>query len=157
MIRGSALFVLEEIAKIVMETIDHFEEEGKIKDQETKEIVKFELTALSFWLFKNSDVFLGLMHRAILDEVHNQYYNRLKKSGYDSKAQQLVCDDFNLHYRKYDEIYADDKDLTIVSVEFSEFLSKKLKAEKNLENVMFAMYLARKMTPKFQEWAEVVD
>lgn len=155
-IKKSASFILGEIAKIVGETINHFEEEGKVRDSETKEVAKFELTVLSFWLFKNSGVFNELLHKAILDEMHNQYYERLRKNGYNHEMRQLVCDDFNLHYRRYDEIYEDDEDLTIVSVEFSKFLSKKLKTEANLENAMLVAYLAKEIMPKFREWSEVV-
>ena len=62
MIKVSSSFILEEFAKIVNETIEHFEKEGQIKSPEQKEVLKFEATALVFWLFQKTGMFPEAWH-----------------------------------------------------------------------------------------------
>jgi len=123
MIKVSSSFILEEFARIVNDAINHFEKEGKIKSPQHKEVLKFESTALIFWLFQKADIFSELWHKLILDEIHNQYYLSLRKHGYDSKMRQTVCDDFNLRYKTYNDSFRENNDLSIVGAKFVRFLT----------------------------------
>lgn len=156
MIKVSSAFILEELAKVVAETVEHFEKEGQIKTPEQKEILKFEATALVFWLFQKTDMFPELYHKLLLDEVHNQYYDRLKKYGYDFKMRQLVCDDFNLRYKTYNEAFNDDQNLSKVGAKFVRFLSERSKTDLDVKDMMIPLLLTEKLTPKFKEWREVM-
>lgn len=55
MIKVSSLFILEEFALVITDTIAHFEKEGQIKNSNHKEILKIEATALLFWLFQKTE------------------------------------------------------------------------------------------------------
>lgn len=156
MIKVSSSFILEEFTKIVDETVKHFEKEGQIKSPEQKEVLKFEATALVFWLFQKTDIFPELWHKLVLDEVHNQYYERLRKHGYDSKMRQLVCDDFNLRYKKYNEMFGENQDLSKVGAKFAHFLSERSKIDLDVKDIMIPLYITKKLTPKFKEFREVM-
>ena len=156
MIRVNSSFILKEFAVIVNETIEHFEKEEQVKSTEQREILKFELIALVFWLFQKTDTFPEVWHKLLFDEIHNQYYNRLKKHGYDSKMCQLVCDDFNLRYKTYNNSFQEDQDLSKVGAKFIRFLTKRLKTDWDVKDVMIPLYLTRKLTPKFKEFRAVM-
>lgn len=156
MIKVSSSFILEEFAKIVDETVKHFEKEGQIKSPKQKEVLKFEATALVFWLFQKTDIFSELWQKLLLDEIHNQYYERLRKHGYDSKMRQLVCDDFNLRYQIYNKAFGEERDLSKVSAKFACFLSERSKIDWDVKDMMIPLYLTKKLTPKFKEFCEVM-
>ena len=156
MIKGSSSFILKEFAVLVDETIEHFEKEGQIKSPEQKEVLKFELTALVFWFFQKTDMFPGLYHKLLLDEIHKQYYDRLRKHGYDFKMRQIVADDFNLRYKTYSEALGKDQDLAKVGAKFIRFLSDRSKTDLDIKDMMVPLLLTEKLTPKFKEWREVM-
>jgi len=155
MIKVSSFFILEEFARIVNDAINHFEKEGKIKSPEHKEVLKFESTALIFWLFQKTDIFPELWHKLILDEIHNQYYSSLRKHGYDSKMRQTVCDDFNLRYKTYNDSFREDNDLSKLGAKFVKFLTERSKVDWDINDILIPLYLVEKVTPKFQEFREV--
>ena len=156
MIKVSSSFILGEFAKIINETIEHFKERGQIKTHKQKNIFKFEATALVFWLFQKTDMFPELYHKLLLDEVHNQYFDRLRKHGYDFKMRQLVCDDFNLRYKTYNEVFNSDQDLSRIGVKFIDVLSKRSKAEIDIKDIMIPLFLMEKLKSKFKEWRKVI-
>ena len=91
LLRENANFILLDFAEIIDSTLTKFEEAGLIETPLQKEVLKFEITAFVFWLFQKTDVFSELWHTLLLDEVHNQYYDRLKKHGYRFEVRQLVA------------------------------------------------------------------
>lgn len=155
MIKVSSSFILAEFAKIINETIEHFEKEGRIKSPEQKEVLKFETIAFVIWLFQTSDIFLEPWCKLILDEVHNQYFERLRKHGYDSKMRQLVCDDFALRYKTYSDIMREGEDFTRVCAKFIRFLSERSKTDLDIRDLVIPLYLIQKLTPKFEEFRKV--
>lgn len=156
MIKVSSSFILEEFAKIVNETVEHFEKEGQIKSPEQKEVLKFEGTALVFWLFQKTDIFPKVQHNLLLDEIHNQYYERLRKHDYNSKMRQLVCDDFNFRYKTYNDAMKEDQDFSRVNAKFVGFLSDRSKTDWNVKDLLIPLYLTKKVAPKFKEFREVI-
>lgn len=152
MIKGSSAFIIEEFSKLIAEAILHFEKEGKIKDQSHKEFLKFESTVLIFWLFQKTDIFPPAIQKHILNEVHDQYFSKLKKHGYDFKMRQAVGDEFNQRYRTYNDVFENDTDLSGVGTKFVKFLSDKSKTELGIEDIFIPMYLIEKATPKLQEF-----
>src|SRR3989344_1736482 len=124
MVMASTSFILEEFAIIINETIENFEKTGQIKSSVEKEVLKFELTALAFWLFQTTDVFPEAWYKLLLDEVHNQYFERLRKHGYDFKMRQLVCDDFILRNKTYNDIMRENQDFSRVGARFVRFLTE---------------------------------
>lgn len=156
MIKVSSSFILKEFANVIAETIEHFEKERQIKTPEQKEIIKFEATALVFWLFQKTDIFPELYHKLLLDEIHKQYYNRLRKHGYDFNMRQIVCDDLNLRYKTYAEAFGDDQDLSRVDAKFVCFLSERSKTKWDIRDIMVPLLLTKKLAPKFQEWYELM-
>lgn len=159
MIKSSSSFILEEFALIINETIEHFGNKDQIKNIEQKEALKFELTALVFWFFQKTDMFPEFPHKLLLDEIHKQYYDRLRKHSYDFKMRQIVTDDFNLRYKTYNEALGKDKDLTKVGIKFVYFLSnrlKRLKSDLDIKKMTVPLFLIEKLTPKFKEWGEVM-
>lgn len=156
MIKVSSSFILEEFANIINDTINHFEKEGQIKSPEYKEVLKFESTALIFWLFQKTDMFPELWHKLILDEMHDQYYSRLKNHGYDSKMRQAVCDDFNLRYKTYNDVFREDQDFSRAGAKFVSFLTERSKVEWDTKDMLIPLYLVEKVTPKFEEFREVM-
>lgn len=157
MIKVSSAHILEEFANIIADAIDHFGKEGHIKSAEHKEILKFESTALLFWLFQKTDMFSKIWHKSILDEMHNQYYERLKKHGYDSKMRQSVCDDFNLRYKTYNEMFRKDDDLSKIGTRFVSFANGRAKINLDVKDVLIPLYLAKKVTPKFEEFRNILQ
>jgi hypothetical protein len=157
MIKVNSSFILEEFAGLINDTISHFEKEGKLRSPEYKELLKFESMALSIWLFQKSDIFPELVHKLVLDEIHNQYYSNLKKHGYNSKMRQNVCDDFNLRYKTYNNSFRGDSDLSKVGFIFTKFLSERSKVDWDVSDIVIPLYLAKKVMPKFQEFREVVN
>ena len=156
MVKVSSSFVLEEFAQIVNDAINHFEKEGQIMSIEQKELLKLEATVLLFWLFQKTDMFPELWHKLILDEIHDQYYSKLRKHGYDTKMRQAVCDDFNLRYKTYNEVFREDQDLSRVGAKFVSFLTERSKTEWNIKDILIPLYLVKKVTPKFEEFHEVM-
>jgi hypothetical protein len=152
MIKVSSYFVLETFAKITTEAIEHFNPQNS----EKKEVLKFESIAYLIWLFQTSDIFPDLWQRLILDEMHNQYFERLRKNGYDSKMRQLVCDDFALRYKTYSGIMLEGADFSRVGARFIRFLSERSKTDLDIKDMMIPLYLAEKVSPKLQEFREVV-
>lgn len=150
------MFILEEFAEIVNDGIEYFEKESQIKTPLYKEALKFESTALLFWLFQKTDIFPELWHKLILDEIHNQYYEQLRRHGYDSKMRQLVADDFNFRYKTYNKALGEDHDLSKVDVKFIHFLSERSKTDLDVGDIMIPLYLSRKVTPKFKEFREAM-
>jgi len=156
MIKSNSSFILEEFARIVNETIDYFEKEGQIKNPKQKEFLKFELTALVFWLFQKTDIFPEFYHKLLLDEIHSQYYERLRKHGYDFKMRQVVANDFNIRYQAYNESFNKDQDLSKVGTKFARFLSERSKNDLDIKDMMIPLLLSEKLTPKFKEWQELM-
>lgn len=154
MLEDSSSFILEEFSSIVNDAINHFEKEGKVKSPKHKEVLKFESIALIFWLFQKTDIFPGLWHKLILDEIHNQYYSKLRKHGYDNNMRQIICDDFNLRYKTYNDSFEDDHDLSRVGANFVKFLAERSKVDLDIQDIFIPLYLAKKVTPKFMEFQE---
>lgn len=155
MIKGSSSFILEEFANIVNDTINRLEKDGRIKTPLHKEVLKFESTALVFWLFRGSDIFPEPLHKLTLDEMHNQYYARLKKHGYDRNAVQAVCDDLNLRYRTYDKFTSAD-DFVKVGTNFARFVSERSKTDLDVTEIIIPGELIERATAKFKEFREVM-
>jgi len=155
-VKSNSFFILEEFALIVNEIIEHFEKEGQIKRPEQEAVLKFELTALVFWLFQKTDMFPELYHKLLLDEIHKQYYDRLRKYGYDFKMRQVVANDFNVRYKTYNESFGKDQDLAKVGAKFSRFLSERSKTDLDIKDMMIPLLLTEKLTSKFKEWRDVL-
>lgn len=156
MIKRSSSFILNEFAKIVGETIEHFEKEGQIKTPKQKEVFKFEATALVFWLFRGTTIFEKTWHRLLLDEIHHQYYEQLRKHGYNFELRKKVSDDFNVRYRTYDEALGDNNDFARVGAKFTRFLSERSNTEIDIKDMKIPLHLTKKLTPMFKEWREVM-
>ena len=147
---------MEEFANIVNDTINRLEKDNRIKSKLHKEVLKFESTALVFWLFRGSDIFPEPLHRLTLDEVHNQYYDRLKKHGHDRNAVQAVCDDFNLRYRTYDQFTQNADDFVKVGTSFAKFVSERSKTDLDATEITIPAELMEKATAKFAEFRNVI-
>lgn len=156
MIAASSTFILEKFACVINDAIKHFENKGKIKSPAHKEVLKFESIVFIIWLFQKTDIFPELLHKLILDEIHDQYYSNLQKNGYSSSMRQTVCDDFNLRYNAYNDILRESNDLSRVGAKFVKFLTERSKVEFDLQDVLIPLYLAEKVGPKFQEFREVI-
>jgi len=156
MIKVSTSFILEEFAIIVNDAITNLEKEGRIKSPLHKEVLKFESTALVFWLFRGTDIFPETWHKLLLDEMHQQYFLRLKKHGYDRNAVQAVCDDFNLRYKTYDNFTDNADDFVKVGTTFAKFVSERSKTDLDAMEIMIPAELMRKVTPKFEEFRKVI-
>lgn len=158
MIKASSVVILEEFAEIVSDTINHLEKEGQIKSPLHKEVLKVESTALLFWLFQRTDIFPELLHKLILDEIHNLYFLQLKKHGYMSKMAQAIADDFNLRYRTYNESLVGDYDydLARIGVKFISFVDERAKVDSGTNDLLIPAYLSNKVVPKFKKFREVV-
>jgi len=156
MIRVSSEFILEEFANIVNDTINHLEKEGRIKTPLHKEVLKFESTALVFWLFRGSNIFPELLHRLTLDEMHNQYYARLKKHGYNRNTVQTVCNNVNLRYKTYDKFTDHADDFVKVGTAFARFISERSKTDLDATEIVIPAELMEKATSKFVEFRNVI-
>lgn len=156
MIRTSSSFILEEFANIVSDTINRLEKSSRIKTPLHKEVLKFESTALIFWLFRGSDIFPEPLHRLTLDEMHDQYYARLKKHGYDKNAVQAMCDDLNLRYKTYDKYTSNVEDFVKIGTNFARFVRERSKTEMDTTEIMIPTELIERATTKFKEFREVM-
>jgi len=156
MTRVSSEFILEEFANVVNDTINHLEKEGQIKTPLHKEVLKFESTALIFWLFRNTHIFEKTWHRLLLDEIHHQYYEQLRKRGYDFKLRQIVNDDFNLRYKTYDKFTDNADDFVKIGTAFARFVSERSKTDLDATEIMIPVKLIEKVTPKFEEFRNVM-
>jgi len=156
MIRTNSLFILEEFANIVNDTISRLEKGGRIKTPLHKEVLKFESTALVFWLFRGSSIFPEPLHKLTLDEMHDQYYARLKKHGYDRNAVQAVCDDLNLRYQTYDKFTQNADDFVKVGTSFERFVSERSKTDLDATEIMIPAELIEKTKLKFNMWRDVM-
>jgi len=152
MIKVGSSNILEEFAQIVLDTTNFFEKEGQIKSAEKKEWVKYESMALLFWLFQKTDVFPESWHKLILDEIHNQYHDRLRKHGYDYKMRQKVEDDMNLRYKTYNDVFRENQNLSKVGVKFVRFLAERTKTDWDIGDLEIPLYLVEKVMPKFEEY-----
>jgi len=157
MIRVSSAFILEEFANIVNDTINRLEKEERIKTPLHKEVLKFESTALVFWLFRNSDIFEKTWHKLLLDEIHHQYYEQLRKRGYDFKLRQIVNDDFNLRYKTYDKFTDNADDFVKVGTSFAKFVSERSKTDLDATEIVIPAKLMEKVTPRFEEFRKVMQ
>ena len=156
MIRTGSSFILEEVAEIVNSTINRLEKDGRIKTPLHKEVLKFESTALIFWLFRGSNIFPEPLHKLTLDEMHDQYYARLKKHGYDRNAVQAVCDDLNLRYQTYDKFTQNADDFVKVGTSFERFVSERSKTDLDATEIMIPAELIEKTKLKFNMWRDVM-
>ena len=147
---------MEEFANIVNDTINRLEKDNRIKSKLHKEVLKFESIALVFWLFRGSDIFPEPLHRLTLDEVHSQYYDRLKKHGYDRNAVQAVCDDLNLRYRTYDQFTQNADDFVKVGTSFAKFVSERSKTDLDATEITIPAELMKKVTAKLIELRNVM-
>ena len=153
MVRVNSTCILQDLLEIINETTQHFKNELKINSMDEEEMIKFEATAMTFWIFQKTIMFPEIIHRLLLDEIHDQYYKRLKKSGYNSKLIQAVCDNFNLRYKAYNEAVDSDN---MLYLKFAEFLAKDLKIKSKLEYSMIPIYLIEKLELKFEEIRNVI-
>lgn len=156
MIKTGSSLLLAYFAEIVNSTINRLEKNGRIKTPLHKEVLKFESTALVFWLFRESDVFPELLHKLTLDEVHQQYFTQLKKHGYDRAMVQAVCDDFTVRYKTYDKFVSNQNDFGKVGTSFARFVSEKAKTGLDATETMISLELMEKTTLKFKEILEVM-
>lgn len=155
-IKANSAFILEEFANIVTDTITRLEKNGRIKTPLHKEVLKFESTALVFWLFRGSSMFPEPVHKLTLDEMHGQYYARLKNHGYDRNTVQAVCDDLNLRYRTYDKFTGSADDLAKAGTNFAKFVSERSKTGLDVMEIMISGELIERTTMKFKEFREVI-
>ena len=88
--------------------------------------------------------------------MHNQYYDRLKKHGYDRNAVQVVCDDFNLRYKTYDKFTDKAEDFVKVGTSFAEFVSERSKTALDATEIAIPAELMEKATSKFSEFRKVM-
>lgn len=155
-IKTGSSFLLADFAEIVNNIINRLEKDGRIKTPLHKEVLKFESTALVFWLFRGSSIFPELLHKLTLDEMHDQYFARLKKHGYDRNAVQVVCDDLNLRYRTYDKFTDNTNDFVKVGTSFAKFVSEISKTDLDATEIMISAELLERATAKFKEFRNVM-
>ena len=147
--------MLDELVEIVNSTINHIEKDGRIKTPLHKEVLKFESTALVFWLFRGSNIFPEVLHRLTLDEIHNQYFSLLKKHGYDRSAVQAVSDDFTVRYKTYDKFMSKDN-FSKIGTKFARFVSERSKTDLDTTETMIPVELMEKTTAKFKVFLDVM-
>ena len=124
MIKAGATLLLTDFARIIDDTITGLEKEGCIKSPLHKEVLKFESTAIAFWFFRFEDLFSEPLQRLTLDEVHQQYFDRLKKGGYSREQVRLICDKLNERYKLYDTLFADKETFVGIGTNFAKFVSE---------------------------------
>lgn len=151
------MFILEELENIINDAINRLEKGGRIKNPHHKEALKFESTAFVFWLFLRSNTFPSLVHKLILDEMHNQYFLNLKKHGYDRNSRQAVCDDFNLRYKIYNKFADDTDDFVRIGTNFARFVSERSKTDFDAMEIMIPCELIEPTTQKINEFREVIN
>lgn len=155
MIRVSSSFILGEFAKIVSDTIDHFENNGTVRSSVYKEALKFESMVLVFWLFQKTDVFTDPWRKLVLDEVHHQYFENFRSHGYTFEMRKRVSDEINVRYRTYNEAIQSGN-LSEVGTKFARVLAEKSMVDLNANDILIPMYIVEKATPKFQEFRDVM-
>jgi hypothetical protein len=156
-LRKNADFVLFEFTKIINSAIDKFEKEGLVQKSLQKEVLKFESTALLFWLFQKTDIFSETWHMLLLDEIHAQYYDRLRKNGYKFEMRQLVADDFNIRYRSYNKIFHEDGDMVRIGITFIKFFNERSKSNLKIEQMNLPLYLTDIASQEFREWKTILE
>ncbi len=156
MINTGANFVLQDFAEIVAHTINRLETEGRIKSSLHKEVLKFEFTAVIFWFFRRSEVFPEVMHRSTLDEVHQLYFSKLKKSGYTRDQVQLICEDLNERYRLYDKLDNPD-DFVKIGTNFAKIISNRANTEIDATEIIMPIALIEQVKSRFEEYRTVLQ
>jgi hypothetical protein len=124
MIKAGATLLLEDFARIVNDEISTLEKDNRIKSPLHKEVLKFESTAIAFWFFRFEDLFPESLQRLTLDEVHQQYFDRLKKGGYSREQVRLICDKLNERYKLYDALFEDKETFAGIGTNFAKFVSE---------------------------------
>lgn len=124
MIKAGAMLLLEDFARIVNDAISNLEKDGRIKSPLHREVLKFESTAVAFWFFRFEDLFFEPLQRLTLDEMHQQYFARLKKNGYTREQVKLICDKLNERYKLYDALFADKETFAGIGTNFARFVSE---------------------------------
>ena len=157
LIRKNADFILLEFAEIADQTINKFQKENLIETPLQKEFLKFEITAFLFWMFQKTDVFSELWHKLLLDEIHNQYYDRLRKNGYKFEMRQLVANDFNTRYQTYNKIFNEDRGMVRIGAAFVRFLNERSESDINIEQMNIPLYLTDQVTRRFAEWKTILE
>lgn len=153
MLRGSASFVLEELAKGVNETIQGLDTDGHIDNPKRKEFLKSEMMILSFWYLQVVAVFPYSWHKLLLDEVHEQYLEALGRHGYDFKMRKYISEIINTRYKTYKEVL--DKgaiDYSKLGVLFSKVLSEGTKLESDIVDTAVPVLLLSVLKPKFESF-----
>ena len=156
MIRVNSSFILEELVNIVNGSIDRPDPDVRIKTPLHKEVLKFESTALVFWLLRGSDVFPKVWHKLLLDEIHHQYYERLRKHGHNFKLRQIVNDDFILRYKTYDKFTNNVDDFVEIRTIFAKFVSERSETDLDVAEVIIPIELIKQTTIKFKEFRKVI-
>jgi hypothetical protein len=97
-------------------------------------------------------VFSEPWRRFVLDEIHNQYFDSLRKEGYDYKSRKKVEDDMNSMYEIYNNVFREYKDFSKVAVKFVSILAMKLKTDLNdlKDDLEIPLYLYKSAMPKFE-------
>jgi len=130
MIKASATSMLNDFIQIADDTASHFEKDSKIKGCE-KLRLDYEPILLIFWLFLRSGLFPEAIHKLLLDEVYNQYYEYMRKIGCDSDMIRVVNHSINLRNKKYNEVFGEDNDYSRVATQFVRFIYEGLEIEPN--------------------------
>jgi hypothetical protein len=151
-----AALVLEEFAKTVNSTVEDIEKAGRIKNAAFKEMLKFESLAFLLWLFQDTSFAPEPMQRVLLDEIHSQYFARLRKHGYDGKLIQTVCDEFAFRYQIYEEVYRPNRNLAGVGSRFVRFLAENSKTEPSLIDIDIPIQLTMKVKPQFDMFRKIL-
>ena len=157
MVKSSASFLLNDFSIIVNDTVEHFERNGKMKSALYKEVLKFESTAFILWLFQNSNLFPVALHKIILDELHNQYFESLRKNGYDFKLREAIGGELNVRYKVYNETISQSEDASKIGAKFIRFLTDKSKVDLDMSDILIPLYIMEKTKPRFQEYRKVVN
>lgn len=88
--------------------------------------------------------------------MHQQYFELLKKRGYDRTMVQAVCDDFTVRYKTYDKFMSNRDDFGKVGTSFASFVSEKAKTGLDVTEMMIPLELIEKATLKFDEICEIM-
>lgn len=157
MIKVGSLRLLEDFAQIVNDTISDLEKEGRIKNSLHKEVLKFESTAIVFWFFRFQDLFGEPLQRLTLDEVHQQYFNRLKKNGYGREQVQAICNKLNERYKLYDAHFGDAETFSGVGTNFVRFVSEDSKTELDATYMTIPVELMERTRQKLNEHRKIIE
>jgi hypothetical protein len=157
MIKAGATLLLEDFAQIVNDTISDLEKEGRIKSPLHKEVLKFESTAIVFWFFRFQDLFGEPLQRLTLDEVHQQYFDRLKKNGYSREQIQTICDKLNERYKLYDAHFGDAETFAGVGTNFVRFVSEDSETELDATYMTVPVELMERTRLKLNEHRKIIE